>query len=448
MNANSTDVVAFEELGTAAAVEPPRGYKILTALNLIFHSISVLLCIILILSTTLPLWNEQRRAKYSRFNLYLAYLAVPDLVLNAYFIKVIVRHTTLFVDPATSDADPYPRMEHDPYDFKVQNTCMAANMYLNAFLAYEIYKLLEKSQARKRYHPPTIAKATVHAMVSYGIGVGLSVINVFKLKTFERHWKIISGFELAICVVLPILWMIGLTCCIHKKGLLTATKSMHQGRLRILTLYFMRIIGVYFLAAVPLILVYVVGIQAFYDQKDRDIAYGIAMLIAGSQVPVSFACSLTKPDARKLIASFLDCGCGFSKRNSNEKEAVSQEEGQASSFQDPYLRRRTTVVVVGSTMVIGSIRTIENSIPVLGIPIDLSSSLSTDSENANTMSPFEDDGEKSTSIDHRDDLDTGAQIKDEQTDKVAEGDIETGTTDVSATTSISSEIVSTQYPSQ
>jgi len=329
-------------------------------------------------------------------------LAVPDLIFNAYFIKVIVKHTTLFIEWSPSDGSPYPHMEDDPYDFKVSNTCMAINMYLNAFLAHEIYTLLKKSQARIRYHPPTIAKVTIQAIVSYGIGVALLMINFFKT---EKLYKIISAVEFFISLVMPLLYLTGITFVIYKKGLLTATESMHQGRLRVLTIYFSRIIGVYLLVIIPLVLLYVVGIANYFNANNPDIAYGIAMLIAGSQVPISFACCLTKPDARKLIVDLFCCYIG----NNNSKADASSEDiasAGGSNFVDPYLKRRSAI----TTQNIGT------SIPSLQVSIDISESFSEEAENG--IMPTASDDAKST---------PGPQTeKEEACDKLVEEDIETG----------------------
>jgi hypothetical protein len=69
------------------------GYKVFNITILLECLISSILCVIMIAATTLPLLYPIRRKKYSTYNLYLVYLAIPELVTNILTVYVVLTNT-------------------------------------------------------------------------------------------------------------------------------------------------------------------------------------------------------------------------------------------------------------------------------------------------------------------------------------------------------------------
>jgi hypothetical protein len=53
---------------------------------LVLGSISIVCCLITILAITIPLLDKEERNKMSAYNLYLVYLAIPDLIMSIGYI--------------------------------------------------------------------------------------------------------------------------------------------------------------------------------------------------------------------------------------------------------------------------------------------------------------------------------------------------------------------------
>jgi len=261
----------------------------------------------MIVSMTLPLLSPKRRKSYSTYNLYLAYLSIPDLIHNAFFLYLVVTHTTLnpdYDDDETNE-DDFPRMLDHNLDYRVTTICVAANMYLNSFLTCEVYWLLKKSNVGKRYNPPSIARVTKQAMISYLLGMMLFAFNYVRMWIASEMLTYV--LELMVIIVIPLFILIGVCWVIYWQGLFLSTKSMYEGRLRVLTLYMARIVFVYVLVWVPGAVFFFVALAS---ETRCVMMYGVSLLFAGSQVIVTFACSLTKPDTRKLVTdvvTFVPC---------------------------------------------------------------------------------------------------------------------------------------------
>jgi hypothetical protein len=261
----------------------------------------------MIVSMTLPLLSPKRRKSYSTYNLYLAYLSIPDLIFNAFFLYLVVTHTTLnpdYDDDETNEVD-FPRMFDHNFDYRITTMCIAANMYLNSFLTCEIYWLLKKSNVGKRYNPPSIARVTKQAMISYFLGIMLFAFNYVRIWIASEMLTYV--LELVVVIGIPLLILIGVCWLIYWQGLFLSTKSMYEGRLRVLTLYMARIVFVYVLVWIPATVFFFVALAS---ETRCVMMYGMSLLFSGSQVIVTFACSLTKPDTCKLVTNvvtFVPC---------------------------------------------------------------------------------------------------------------------------------------------
>jgi len=337
-------------------------YTFLVAINLTLSSVSATLCGVLIAAMTLPLLSSRRRKKYSTYNLYLVYLAIPDLLANAFVVYLILSsHTHNTFDPlaittATNSNDNDNHNDHShtheedpesvlwmfdhPLDHNIYAFCVTANLYTNAFLTLEIYRLLSDCQKRKRHDNPTVGRTTKKALIAYGLGLFIFLLEygasdylyvvggqegdsttttITNIGTFVIY----QVFSFVYVVLVPLSILVIVCWKIHQKGLVQSTGSMYEGRLRVLVVYFARIVISYLCLWGPASIAYMVYWSICIHNNHNDsnnneddhgdgidtkiIAYNVFLLFSSTQAIVNFALSLTKPDARKLVVEFLKC---------------------------------------------------------------------------------------------------------------------------------------------
>mmetsp|Transcript_20258 Transcript_20258/g.47471 ORF Transcript_20258/g.47471 Transcript_20258/m.47471 type:complete len:753 (-) Transcript_20258:1456-3714(-) len=94
--------------------------------------------------------NNKRRQRgapdYSAYNLYLVFLAIPDLLYNAFMLGIV--------------SDVYMNGWFPPSDFLL-TFCAMSNQYLNVIIAREILVLLQRTKNIQRYSPPSLKKAGI-----------------------------------------------------------------------------------------------------------------------------------------------------------------------------------------------------------------------------------------------------------------------------------------------
>ena len=324
---NATTTVATSEL-----LAPPRGYKPLVLLALVVCSIATILSLMLLVATTLPLIWRRRRKRYSTYNLYLAYLAIPDLIASSFVVYLILTSHTGSFDPKTIEngedgEENLLWMFDSPADHSIYALCVSANLYTNAFLVYEIYRLLKDSNRRKRHRPPSIQKATKQAMISYGVGLFLFFLDFFVGDQFDGDSKnvkvwfgLYQAFSFIVCVGIPLSALVFVSLMIHRQGLVESTGSMYHGRLRVLVIYFARIVATYLLLWVPASTSYMV-FWSLVMSGTKVMAYTIFLVLNGSQPIITFGLSLTKPDAHKLIVDLFTCDYCRSHDGKSERES-------------------------------------------------------------------------------------------------------------------------------
>ena len=338
----------------------PSGYKALCILNLLLCSIASILCVILILSMTLPLLDRKRRKSYSTYNLYLVFLAIPDMTSNAFIIYLLLAHHQwnshqgYAISNETTTTTNFEWMFDHPLDHNVHTLVTTANLYTNAFLVHEMLLLLKDSHRRKRHSPPTIAKVAKQAMVSYGLGIFIFLVEYGVSRVLEEGgigYILYQCVSLIFCAVLPLSIMMILSFRIYKQEYLVSTKAMYQGRLKILILFFVRIILTDLLLWVPASIAYMLYWFSEEISPSKVMAYNVSMVFTATQSIVNFGCSLAKPDARKLIVGLVCCrGKGEDEplRTSQQSNFIGTtlEQGQGSSSNmkvsfhgDPYLQR-------------------------------------------------------------------------------------------------------------
>ena len=312
----------------------PNGYKVLCIFNLILSLIAAILSAILLFAMTMPLIYPKRRKYYSTYNLYLAFVAFPELVAHGLHVYLVLAHeqwnlqlfsntngddineTTTIIQ--TNDLMWMFDFRYDHLFYIFSTTC---NLYTNAFLTYELYMLLKNSNARKKQRSPTIARVTKQAMISYGLGLLIVVVHYIvarRLQEGSRMWYILYlCFSLIYVVVVPLSVMVWICYQIIRQELLVSTKSMYEGRLKILVVYFARIVLSDLLLWIPAAGSYFVSFFLEHESPTKIITYNITLLFTAIQVIVTFGCSMTKPDARKLVTDMI-CNWVYCRKGSCE----------------------------------------------------------------------------------------------------------------------------------
>jgi len=293
-------------------------YTTLRIFNLVMCWVALFLCVVLIAAMTLPLLSPKRRKKYSTYNLYLAYMVFPDFIVTGCVLYLS------FVEQAIDPSWLRPEKidgSHHPAEHSVILSCGTSNLYMNAFLTYEIYRLLKHSSIRKRHFPPTVARVTKQAGVSYALGILIAVVDYFLKKEIkEIQVFLLEVFEFVYVAIVPLSFMVGISVVMYKQQLLQSKRDMYSGKLRVLMLFFSRIILTDLLFWLPSSIFYLVYIMNYRqidnggdnieNLKQRStFARNMSLLLHGCQTIVTFGFSLTKSDARLLIGDLFRCTC-------------------------------------------------------------------------------------------------------------------------------------------
>lgn len=261
-----------------------------------------------ILAMTLPLFKERRRKRASTYNLYLVFLAIPDLMYNLFLIYLFATYNKVMQDidesgnvrnfkwVAVLNVGEVPWIDH-PFDLALFATCAAANLYMNAIIALEILKLLRNSKRRERSQAPTLQKACIQAVCTYIIGGIIFVVDYFNdnLKDRVPTW-LVTLLYLPIAILIPIFILLWVCFRMYWEGLIGDTRTKAGKRLTILIRYFTRIIVVYICIWLPAVIFYT---AQFFDEHKEGLYYFIACILYALSAWANFGLSLTKPDVRK-----------------------------------------------------------------------------------------------------------------------------------------------------
>lgn len=331
-------------------------YRALCITNLVICSTSVILSAVMIMAMLLPLLFPKKRSQYSTYNLYLAYMAVPDLVANIFIVYLLVRYGQLMQGEDTADLDDesmsWTWMFDYPFVHSTFILCVASNLYVNAFLTFEIYQLLKNSKNLKRHAPPTVSKVTKQAIFSYGIGFALFLFDyLVAIETKRKQWIILyQAFTVVFVGCIPLSVLAFVCAMIYKQNLIRMTGAMYEGRLKVLIVFFARIVFVGLLFWLPSCIVYTVSWRLPEVNSTKILTFNIALIFSGLQAISSFIFSLTKPDTRKLIFDLSTCIYCLQCCGSDERGAKYETE----YFDDPYLRSNLPTTRLFSPMTVMS----------------------------------------------------------------------------------------------
>jgi len=239
------------------------------------------------------------------YNAYLMYLAIPDTVLNLCVVAMYGSYVNQKFNPELSSyiIGSIFVEQKTAFDMALILGCSAANMYLNAAVAHELFTLLKNSHRRLRTQPPTLRKASLQALAAYVWALCIALIRYFvEASTKFPKWVEVTLY-FVISAGIPIAYLFYVCIVIWLRKLLPSIK----GSLRVLALFFFRIIAVFLLLWLPGVML--LSFECDWDWNSRvsntrfkNNLYSIGLYFCSVQPIVSTGLALTKPD---VLAAFL-----------------------------------------------------------------------------------------------------------------------------------------------
>jgi hypothetical protein len=239
------------------------------------------------------------------FNLYLIYLMIPDAVYSILWGIVCMLHAI--------NKSQVAELCNFQMLFIVWG--VGSNMWLNAAVTHQLYKMLRDSDIRRKYRIPTTKFVTKQSLVIYIFTLFLGTWGFIEAQEFphyvastsglaclpvEQSWQSSIFFWLIFFPLfggVPITYVLYISFMIWKHKLLPP-----QGKRRLLVIYFGRIVIVFILCWVP----YMLLLFAFTSWMPTWVHFAGGTL-SHLQGAISAALSLLKPDLYHAVKSFYTC---------------------------------------------------------------------------------------------------------------------------------------------
>ena len=202
---------------------------------------------------------SSKELRINPFNWYLVFIFVPDFVMSSLCIFGCAFSATIsrfYSEWMCSFQSMY----------LVFGLC--ANCWMNVFIVYEVYKLLGFSSLRKRYFPPRRATVAKQAFGVYLYAIAWGLLGIFPISWLPHQTYAWYGFFcfpqeydrtstifywlvfIPAIMGIPILYISYVCYDIWRRQILPT-----QGRRRNLSIYFVRLILVYYIMWTPAILI-------------------------------------------------------------------------------------------------------------------------------------------------------------------------------------------------
>jgi hypothetical protein len=273
-------------------------FAILAAINAVVATA----CLIIVMSIL-----RSPKVRSNPFNLYLLFISAPDF-LSSFFC--------LLTCALSAPKGSYYSEVMCGFQSFYLTWFYTTNCWMNAVIVFQIHKLLRNSHVRRRYFPPTRRRVALHAAIVYLYAAFWGFIGVWNIQWLPHKTYAYYGFA---CVAMEydqastlFWWLLFLPCFlllpvayftyviydIWKRDLLPP-----MGRRRNLSLYFFRLVFVYFGMWFPFVAICVGG--NFVEISSWYFWAGAAW--SHLQGLLSSLMSLTKPDIKEAVVSFLCC---------------------------------------------------------------------------------------------------------------------------------------------
>lgn len=246
-----------------------------------------------VLGLTLGILSSAK-TRVRSYNIYLIALAIPDLAYNILVITIGAK--------ALSGRDHISCSAMNSVGYFY----MAANIYLNAVIAYMVHMLLRNSKQRKRTSPPSgklISKqiAAVYSLATcFGIWGMFSVCRGAIDYTADEHTRqIVVTLTMLALALLPFVYLAFVCFDVWRNDLLP-----RSGRTRVLSLYFLKIVMTFILFWTPAILL--LNLEPLNTTAAGGMHYA-AWYLSSIQGIVATIVAMLKPDVRKAVVQLATC---------------------------------------------------------------------------------------------------------------------------------------------
>ena len=236
------------------------------------------------------------------WNIYLLYLMIPDIVGG------ILCGTTCALNASL-------REYWSPWMCRFQSTYIVwyivSNSYLCTIVGYKIYAMLTSSIRRRRFIPPTVMQITKEAIIVYIFATFVSIWTLFETKLLPYQPDALSGeiclpteynkastiFYFVAYVPLsagiPMIYLTYVCFDIWYRNLMPP-----KGKRRLLSIYFARILGSFFLLWTPYLL-------ATWLAGGKPWVMWTTSIWGHLQGAISAGLSLLKPDIKQGFDDFI-----------------------------------------------------------------------------------------------------------------------------------------------
>jgi len=231
-------VVFFNGTHVTDGVNPSPIDRSYTHATFVLAIISSIVCFTVICSV---LWSKKTRVE--GFNIYLVFLLVPDVFFNIWCAVISKINLNAGVFPSVSILCVISSITLASY--------VTANLWMNALVASEVYRMLQHSHQARRFEPSTPCKVMRRVLIVYAASILLSMFLTFNTKPlldtrldsnrcnigfYDSHSLIVGYLLVVTAVVPPSIYLIYVTCVVYKNKLLPPA-----GTSRFLALFFLRI---------------------------------------------------------------------------------------------------------------------------------------------------------------------------------------------------------------
>ena len=280
--------------------------------------------------------SSYRKSSYSPYNLYLVYLAIPDLIISLTFVfGVSVR-----------------MINQQPVAHNLVGSIAIAyglaNCLLNAIVCRQVLELLRRSSKRQRVPPPSLIRVTLEAICVYVFSAIMFSMTYFPVYASEKAYnngnyekgsslETVSTTFLSItgvCAVLPIGYVVYVSYIVwRRKYIPPATKNMCviNKANRALAIYFFRIVAVFFI--VWILGAIVGGLAASFTLVEGNNwpMYVFFTLVAIQQIATTGVILMSRV-SRKYIKDLLTCS--YFRHDQDQDRDSANHANQTHNFPD------------------------------------------------------------------------------------------------------------------
>ena len=221
----------------------------LTVVSWLILSIVVLLFLSLLVASMM----SSRFVRNQSYNLYIFFLAVPDLILNATMI-VLSAMVLANVKWDVNDAVTY-----------INGSVWLANMWINTVVSYEVYRMVMRSQRRVRTDPPSTTRICLQCGVVYVASLVLMWLATSGVEGSNPTIYLMATIGLLLFAAIPFVFIPFATYRIYKTGLLSTT-----GRTRVMAVFFGKIVLIFFCFSLPSV---GITVSSGFNEYTPDMTY-------------------------------------------------------------------------------------------------------------------------------------------------------------------------------